>query len=164
MKVFNTGRTIRLNNIGSFVKVEIGSTFFNFTKDISTPQYELIDKKFYLLVLDDEESVHNKNNPNYVRRKVEIDSEDWFKSKYDAYDKYDIEDDYCDNRYYGEFVIESTIKNLSTRETFINCEYERNLDAFINDDLSEWSAYDENEVFGYKNRRSVSMNILRKCR
>ena len=93
MKVFNIGRTIRLNNIESFEKVEIGSTFFNFTKDISTPQYELIDKKFYLLVLDDEEPNHNKDNPNYVIRKVEIDPEDWFKSKYDAYDKYDIEDD-----------------------------------------------------------------------
>ena len=93
--------------------------------------------KVYLLVLDDEEPNHNKDNPNYVIRKVEIDLEDWFKSKYDAYDKYDIEDDYCGDRYDGEFVIESTIKNLSTRETFINCEYERNLDAFISDDLSE---------------------------
>ena len=91
MKVFNIGRTIRLNNIESFEKVEIGSTFFNFTKDISTPQYELIDKKFYLLVLDDEELGHNKDNPNYVIRKVEIDPEDWFKSKYDACNKYDIE-------------------------------------------------------------------------
>ena len=50
--------------------------------------------KVYLLVLDDEEPNHNKDNPNYVIRKVEIDPEDWFKSKYDAYDKYDIEDDY----------------------------------------------------------------------
>lgn len=91
--------------------------------------------KVYLLVLDDEETNHNKDNPNYVIRKVEIDPEDWFKSKYDAYDKYDIEDDYRDDRYDDEFVIESTIKNLSTRETFINCEYE--LDAFISDDLSE---------------------------
>ena len=44
--------------------------------------------KVYLLVLDDEEPNHNKDNPNYVIRKVEIDPEDWFKSKYDAYDKY----------------------------------------------------------------------------
>lgn len=147
MKEFNTGRTIRLNNIESFEKVEIGSTFFNFTKDISTPRYELIDKKFYLLVLDDEEPNHDKNNPDYVIEKVEIKIEDWFKPKYDGYDKYDIEDGYCGYRWEGEFVIESTIKNLSTNEIFINCEYERNWDAFVSDDLAEWSAFDENEAF-----------------
>ena len=147
MKVFNTGRTIRLNNIGSFEKVEIGSTFFNFTKDISTPQYELIDKKFYLLVLDDEEPNHNKNDTNYVIEKVEIKPEDWFKSKYDAHNKYDIRDSYCGDRWEAEFVIESTIKNLSTNEIFINYEYENNWNAFISDDLSEWSAYDENDAF-----------------
>lgn len=147
MKVFNTGRTIRLNNIESFEKVEIGSTFFNFTKDISTPQYELIDKKFYLLVLDDDEPNHNKNNPDYVIEKVEIKPEDWFKSKYDAHNKYDIEDEYCGDRWDSEFVIESTIKNLSTGETFIDCEYERNWNAFVSDDLAEWSAFDENEAF-----------------
>jgi hypothetical protein len=147
MKVFNTGRTIRLNNIESFEKVEIGATFFNFTKDISRPQYELIDKKFYLLVLDDDEPNHDKDNPDYVIRKIEIKSEDWFKSRYDAYNKYNIEAKYCGDRFDGEFVIESTIKNLSTGETFINCEYERNLNAFVSDDLAEWSAFDENEAF-----------------
>lgn len=147
MKVFNTGKTIRLNNIESFEKVEIGTTFFNFTKDISTPKYELIDKKFYLLVLDDGEPNYDKDNPDYVIEKVEISQADWFKSKYDACNKYDIEDDYCGDRWEGEFVIESTIKNLSTGDTFVNCEYERNWNAFICDDLAEWSAYDENEAF-----------------
>ena len=101
MKIFNTSRTIRLNNIESFEKVKIGSTFFNFTKDISTPRYELIDKKFYLLVLDDDEPNHNRDNPNYIIEKVEIKPEDWFKSKYDSYNKYDIKDDYC-----GDVVID----------------------------------------------------------
>lgn len=147
MKVFNTGKTISLKNIESFEKVEIGTTFFNFTKDISTPKYELVDKKFYLLVLDDDEPNHDKDNPDYVIEKVEIKPEDWFKSKYEGYDKYDIEDGYCGDRWEGEFVIESTIKNLSTNEIFINCEYERNWNAFISDDLAEWSAFNENEAF-----------------
>lgn len=147
MKEFRTGTIIRLHNLESFEKIQIGTKFFNYTRDISTPEYELIDKKFYLLLIDDDEPNHDKDNPDYVFNKIEISPEDWFKSEYDAHNKYDIEDAYCGDRWYSTFVIESTIKNLSTGETFINNEYDRLCDVFENDDLAEWSSLDNNEAF-----------------
>ena len=147
MKTFQIGRTVILNNIESFENVAIGTTFFNFTKDISTPQYKVIDKKFYLLVEDDDAVNHDITNHDYLIDKIEINTEDWFKSDYESHNKADIKEEYCGDRWDGEFLIETTIQNLQTNEIILISEFEYTKNDDISNEYIEWSAYDENEAF-----------------
>ena len=46
MKKIQTGETIYLKNIGDIRNLKINEYFFNFTRDISTPTYELVSLKY----------------------------------------------------------------------------------------------------------------------
>lgn len=146
MKTFQ-GRTVIFHNIETFENVAIGTTFFNFTKDISAPQYKVIDKKFYLLVEDDDAVNHNITNHDYVIERIEINAEDWFKSDYEKHNKDVIKEEYCGDRWDGEFLIETTIQNLHTNEIILISETEYTKKDDISNEFIEWSAYDENEAF-----------------
>ena len=132
MKEFSTGRTIHLKNIGTFANTPIGTRFYNFVRDIATPEYELIDKKYFFRYLDVDCPI---GDPNRIIEEIEI-------------ERYRLGESgllsaYCD-QWDGEYVIKSTIKNINTGEIFVD---EISWHNSCDDGLAEWSSTDENEAF-----------------
>ncbi len=132
MKEFSTGHTIHLKNIGTFANTPIGTHFYNFVRDIATPEYELIDKKFFIRVLDVDCPV---GDPNRIIEEIEIERYRLGESG--------LLSSYCD-QWDGEYVIKSIIKNINTGEIFVD---EISWCRGCDDGIAEWSSTDENEAF-----------------
>ena len=131
MKEFSTGRTIHLKNIGTFANTPIGTHFYNFVRDIATPEYELIDKKYFFRYLDVDCPI---GDPNRIIEEIEIERHELGDSSwYSTCEQWD-----------GEYVIKSTIKNINTGEIFVD---EISWHNGCDDGLAEWSSTDENEAF-----------------
>lgn len=135
MKTFQTGKTIRLNNIeDSYWDLNVGDIFYNFVKDIATPKYEVIDKKYIFRSVDPDDIDENGNM--YTYNPVEV-SKDEFKDT--ALFLAVTSDDG------GQAIIVLTIKNLETGETFEDISEHHGEN--YNSKFIEWSSKDENDAF-----------------
>lgn len=135
MKTFQTGKTIRLNNIeDSYWDLNVGDIFYNFVKDIATPKYEVLDKKYIFRSVDPYDIDENGNM--YTYNPVEV-SKDEFKDT--ALFLAVTSDDG------GQAIIVLTIKNLETGETFEDISEHHGEN--YNSKFIEWSSKDENDAF-----------------
>ena len=135
MKKFQTGKTIRLHNIeDSYWDLNVGDIFYNFVKDIATPKYEVLNKKYIFRSVDPDDIDENGNM--YTYNPVEV-SKDEFKDT-GLFLAVTYDDD-------GEAIIVLTIKNLETGETFEDIS-KRNEEGY-NSEFIEWSSKDENDAF-----------------
>ncbi len=135
MKIFQTGKTIRLHNIeDSYWELNIGDIFYNFVKDIATPKYEVLDKKYIFHSVDPDDIDENGNM--YTYNPVEV-SKDEFKDT-GLFLAVTSDDG-------GEAIIVLTIKNLETGETFEDIS-EHNEKGYSSEFI-EWSSKDENDAF-----------------
>lgn len=135
MKTFQTGKTIRLNNIeDSYWDLNVGDIFYNFVKDIATPKYEVLDKKYIFRSVDPDDIDENGNM--YTYNPVEV-SKDEFKDT--ALFLAVTSDDG------GQAIIVLTIKNLETGETFEDISEHHGEN--YNSKFIEWSSKDENDAF-----------------
>ena len=135
MKTFQTGKTIRLNNIeDSYWDLNVGDIFYNFVKDIATPKYEVLDKKYIFRSVDPDDIDENGNM--YTYNPVEV-SKDEFKDTalFLAVTSNDG----------GQAIIVLTIKNLETGETFEDISEHHGEN--YNSKFIEWSSKDENDAF-----------------
>ena len=135
MKTFQTGKTIRLHNIeDSYWELNVGDIFYNFVKDIATPKYEVLDKKYIFRSVDPDDIDENGNM--YTYNPVEV-TKDEFKdiSLFLAVTSDDG----------GEEIIILTIKNLETGETFEDIS-EHNGKGYSSEFI-EWSSKNENDAF-----------------
>jgi hypothetical protein len=108
MKTFQTGKTIRLYNIeDSYWDLNVGDIFYNFVKDIATPKYEVLDKKYIFRSVDPDDIDENGNM--YTYNPVEV-SKDDFKDT-GLFLAVTSDDG-------GQAIIVLTIKNLETGEIF----------------------------------------------
>ena len=136
MKEFRTGKTIRLHNIeDSYWDLNTGDIFYNFVKDIATPKYEVLDKKYIFRSVDPDDIDENGNM--YTYNPVEV-SKDEFKDT--ALFLAVTSDDG------GEAIIVLTIKNIETGEIFEDISEEHNGGDY-NSEFIEWSSKDENAAF-----------------
>ncbi len=135
MKIFQTGKTIRLHNIeDSYWELNIGDIFYNFVKDIATPKYEVLDKKYIFRSVDPDDIDENGNM--YTYNPVEV-SKDDFKDT-GLFLAVTSDDG-------GQAIIVLTIKNLETGETFEDIS-EHNEKGYSSEFI-EWSSKDENDAF-----------------
>ncbi len=135
MKIFQTGKTIRLHNIeDSYWELNIGDIFYNFVKDIATPKYEVLDKKYIFHSVDPDDIDENGNM--YTYNPVEV-SKDDFKDT-GLFLAVTSDDG-------GQAIIVLTIKNLETGETFEDIS-EHNEKGYSSEFI-EWSSKDENDAF-----------------
>ena len=135
MKIFQTGKTIRLNNIeDSYYDLNVGDVFYNFIKDIATPKYEILDKKYIFRSVDPDDIDENGNMHTY--NPVEVSKDDF---KDTALFLAVTSDDG------GQKIIVLTIKNLETGETFEDISEHNGKD--YNSEFIEWSSKDENDAF-----------------
>ncbi len=135
MKTFQTGKTIRLHNIeDSYWDLNVGDIFYNFVKDIATPKYEVLDKKYIFHSVDPDDIDENGNM--YTYNPVEV-SKDDFKDT-GLFLAVTSDDG-------GQAIIVLTIKNLETGETFEDIS-EHNEKGYSSEFI-EWSSKDENDAF-----------------
>lgn len=135
MKEFRTGKTIRLRNIeDSYWDLNVGDIFYNFVKDIATPKYEVVDKKYIFRSVDPDDIDENGNV--YTYNPVEVSKDDF---KDIALFLAVTSDDG------GQKIIILTIKNLATGEIFEDIS-EHNGEKY-NSEFIEWSSKDENDAF-----------------
>jgi len=136
MKTFQTGKTIRLHNIeDSYWDLNVGDIFYNFVKDIATPKYEVLDKKYIFRSVDPDDIDENGNM--YTYNPVEV-SKDDFKDT-GLFLAVTSDDG-------GEAIIVLTIKNIETGEIFEDISEEHNGGDY-NSEFIEWSSKDENDAF-----------------
>ena len=135
MKEFRTGKTIRLRNIeDSYYDLNIGDVFYNFVKDIATPKYEVVDKKYIFRSVDPDDIDENGNM--YTYNPVEVSKEE-FKDT-DLFLAVTSDDG-------GQAIIVLTIKNLETGEIFEDISEHNGGD--YNSEFIEWSSKNENDAF-----------------
>lgn len=132
MKIFQIGKQIKLDNIDDvYYQIHIGDHFYNFTRDIEHPEYEVINIRYIFYSVDwDEISENGKSyrfNPREVNR-----------------NDYNDAGSFCDLTWDdgGIRIIELTIKNILTGEIFID-EQENDYSS----DFMEWSSKNENDAF-----------------
>ena len=132
MKTVNTGTTIELQNIDDvYYQIHVGDHFYNFTRDIEHPEYEVINIRYIFYSVDWDEI--GENGKSYRFNPQEVNKHD-----------YNDAGAFCDLTWDdgGIRIIELTIKNISTGEIFID-EQENEYSS----DFMEWSSKNESDAF-----------------